>query len=255
MNQPTNNSNIKQQLDNSQVHGAVIGNQGDKNVQVYGEGNLLTFNQTEILQISEREITNRELILTSPYKGLEAFKSRDKELFFGRDNFTTTLVNKLEQTNLVLLLGASGSGKSSVVRAGLIPWLERKHGTKFINLTLTPDNDPFESLYESLRDNYSQKQRKIAREVKAETLVNVAKNLKQADDYWFIFIDQFEELFTITDKNKAREFIDGLIKLNQELIKAKLPNLDNIKIMATMRADFFERLSDFPQLVECYCII
>ena len=250
MNQPNENSGIEQQLENSQVHGGIQATQGEKNVQVHGEGNILTFNQTEILQITEREITSRELIKTSPYKGLEAFKSRDKELFFGRDNFIKSLANELEQTNLILLLGASGSGKSSVVKAGLIPWLERTHGNGFINLTLTPDDDPFESFYESLRGNYSQKQRKIAREVKAETLVNVAKNLKQADDFWFIFIDQFEELFTISDKNKGREFIDGLIKLNQELIKAKLPNLDNIKIMATMRADFFERLSDFPQLVE-----
>ena len=94
MSQPINNSNIKQQLDSSQVHGAVIGNQGDKNVQIYGEGNLLTFNQTEILQISEREITSRELIITSPYKGLKTFESRDRELFFGRDNFITSLVNQ-----------------------------------------------------------------------------------------------------------------------------------------------------------------
>ena len=157
MNQPTDNSGIEQQLENSQVHGGIQATQGDKNVQVHGEGNILTFNQTEILQITEREITTRELIITSPYKGLKTFESRDKELFFGRDNFITTLVNELEQTNLILLLGASGSGKSSVVRAGLIPWLERKYGTGFINLIFTPDADPFDSFYATLLGNYSQK--------------------------------------------------------------------------------------------------
>ena len=243
MNQPNDNSGIEQQLENSQVHGGIQATQGDKNVQVHGEGNILTFNQTEILQITEREITTRELIITSPYKGLKTFESRDKELFFGRDNFITTLVNELEQTNLILLLGASGSGKSSVVRAGLIPWLERKYGTGFINLIFTPDADPFDSFYATLLGNYSQKEAKIAREVKGETLIKVANNLKQSSEFWFIFIDQFEELFTTSDENKRREFINGLMKLSQ----AKLPNL---KIMATMRADFFERLSDFPQLVE-----
>ncbi len=243
MNQPKDNSGIDQQLENSQVHGGIQATQGEKNVQVHGEGNILTFNQTEILQITEREITTRELIITSPYKGLKTFESRDKELFFGRDNFITTLVNELEQTNLILLLGASGSGKSSVVRAGLIPWLERKHGTRFINLMFTPDADPFDSFYASLLGNYSQSEAKIAREVKAETLVKVAKNLKQPGEFWFIFIDQFEELFTTSDENKRREFINGLVKLS----KANLPG---IKIVATMRADFFERLSDFPQLVE-----
>lgn len=243
MNQPNDNSGIEQQLENSQVHGGIQATQGEKNVQVHGEGNILTFNQTEILKITEREITSRELIKTSPYKGLEAFKSRDKELFFGRDNFITTLVNELEQTNLILLLGASGSGKSSVVKAGLIPWLERTHGNEFINLNFTPDADPFVSFHAKLLGNYSQKEAEIAREINSETLVKVANNLKQADEFWFIFIDQFEELFTTSDQNKRREFINGLMKLSQ----AKLSNL---KIMATIRADFFERLSEFPQLVE-----
>ncbi|MGB7381520.1 MAG: AAA family ATPase, partial [Rivularia sp. (in: cyanobacteria)] len=241
---PINNSDITQRVEGgSTVEGGILANQGNKNVQVHGEGNVVTYNQTEILQISREEITSRKLITTSPYKGLKAFESRDKELFFGRDNFITTLVNELEHTNLVLVLGASGSGKSSVVRAGLIPWLEKKYGTKFTNLTFTPDADPFDSFYASLLSKYSQAEAKIAREVKAETLVQVANNLKQSDEFWFIFIDQFEELFTISDENKRREFISGLMQLS----KAKLPNL---KIIATMRADFLERLSDFPQLVE-----
>ena len=257
MNQPMPNENnqpsapsegIRQQVENSTLGGGMQATQGNKNVQVHGEGNVLTFNQTEILQISEKEITSRELNRTSPYKGLKQFESRDKELFFGRDNFITSLVNKLEQTNLILLLGASGSGKSSVVRAGLIPWLEKKYGKEFTNLTFTPDADPFESFYASLLSNkYQQAEAKIAKEVKAETLVKVVNNLKQPDEFWFIFIDQFEELFTTSDENKRREFVNGLMKLSQ----AKLPNVNNnLKIMATMRADFFERLGDFAQLVE-----
>ncbi|MDF5717397.1 MAG: WD40 repeat domain-containing protein [Rhizonema sp. NSF051] len=250
-----NQSDVGSNNDNKRIQGGYIGgnfsgnynNSGDYVegilYSVHGEGNVLTFNQTEILQISEKEITARKLITTSPYQGLKQFESRDKELFFGRDNFITTLVDELEHTNLVLLLGASGSGKSSVVRAGLIPWLERKYGTEFVNLTFTPDADPFDSLYASLLGNkYSQKEAKMARDVRAETLIQVAANIKQPDKFWLIFIDQFEELFTFSDENKRSEFVNGLIKLSQ----AKLPKL---KIIATMRADFFERLREFPQLV------
>ena len=213
---------------------------GDKNEEI---------KEKNVFHLPERtspfeKITSRKLITTSPYKSLNAFQSRDKDLFFGRDNFINTLVDKLESTNLVLLLGASGSGKSSVVRAGLIPWLAKEYGTRFTNLTFTPDADPFESFYASLlSNNYSQKPAKIAREGQAETLIQVVKNLKQRNEFWFIFIDQFEELFTISDKNKSHEFITGLMQLSQ----AKLPN---IKIMATMRTDFQDRLSDYPQLVE-----
>lgn len=228
-----NNQNRLDFGDDATIEGDVIG----------GDSNVTTVYHTEILQISEEKITSRKLIITSPYKGLKPFESRDKELFFGRDHFITTLVDELEQTNLILLLGSSGSGKSSVVRAGLIPWLAAKYGNEFINLTFTPDADPFVSFYASLlTNNYSQAEAKIAREVKAETLTQVVNNLKQADDFWFIFVDQFEELFTTSDKNKRHEFINGLMKLSQ----AKLPK---VKIMATMRADFLERLSDYPQLV------
>ena len=240
---PTPNSGIEQQVENCHVDGGMQANQGNNNVQVQGEGNVLTVYHNKILQISEENITSQELNKNSPYKGLKAFESRDKELFFGRNEFITTLVEELKKTNLILLLGASGSGKSSVVRAGLIPSLENQYGNEFINLTFTPDADPFESFHARLLNKYSQKQAKIAREVKAKTLIQVANDLKQSNEFWFIFIDQFEELFTTTNENKRRKFIKGLMRLSRK----KLPNL---KIMATMRADFLEKLSDYPELVK-----
>ena len=237
----TNNYDLKIDGDFKGVGGSISGGEITQNIHT-DNSNVVTYNHTEILQISEQEITSRELITTSPYKGLRPFEFRDKDLFFGRDNFITTLVNELRYTNLILLLGASGSGKSSVVGAGLIPWLAKQCGTKFTDLIFTPDVDPFDSFYASLRGKYSQAEAKLAREVKAETLIQVVKNLRQRNEYWLIFIDQFEELFTTTDENKRREFINGLV----ELSRAKLPK---IRIIATMRVDFLERLSDFPQLV------
>jgi ABC-type multidrug transport system fused ATPase/permease subunit len=70
-----------------------------------------------ILQTSVSAIKNRPFNPISPYKGLDQFELDDKHLFFGRAQFLNDLVNELEQTNLILLLGASGSGKSSVVRS------------------------------------------------------------------------------------------------------------------------------------------
>lgn len=150
MNQPLNpeenpsskdQPSISQQVDNSAMDGmqAAI---GDGNIQILGDSNIVTFNKTEILQISVAEIKTRQFIHKSPYKGLKKFELEDKDLFFGRDQFLTGLVNELEQTNLILLLGASGSGKSSVVRAGLIPWLLQKEGSQLVKLILKPDRDP-----------------------------------------------------------------------------------------------------------------
>ncbi|MHC5914838.1 MAG: NACHT and WD repeat domain-containing protein [Nostoc sp.] len=208
-----------------------------------GDSNVVTFNQTQILQISVAEIKTRQFIQTSPYKGLKKFESADKDLFFGRDQFLTGLVNELEQTNLILLLGASGSGKSSVVRAGLIPWLSQKWGSRLVNLTLTPDTDPFESFYASLLSKYKQSEAQIAREAKGSTLTEVVKSLKEPDDNWFILIDQFEELFTTSLADKRDNFITSLVQLSNT-------KEHSVKIMATMRADFLDRLSPYPQLVK-----
>jgi energy-coupling factor transporter ATP-binding protein EcfA2 len=206
-----------------------------------GDGNVVTF--TQILQISVAEITRREFSAKSPYKGLKNFEPEDKHLFFGRDQFLQGLADEFKQTNLVLLLGASGSGKSSVVRAGLVPWLERECRTQLVKLIFTPDQDPFESLYASLRSKNSQNQAQIAREAKADTLTQVVTRLKQADDDWFILIDQFEEIFTTSQPEKRDRFIASLV----QLAKAKLPS---VNIMATMRADFLDKLSPYPALVK-----
>ncbi|MDZ8054957.1 MAG: eIF2A-related protein [Aulosira sp. ZfuVER01] len=208
-----------------------------------GDSSVVTFNQTQILQISVAEIKTRQLILTSPYKGLKKFEPEDKDLFFGRDQFLTSLVNELEQSNLILLLGASGSGKSSVIRAGLIPWLSQKWGSRLVKLIFTPDGDPFESLYGSLLGKYKQTEAQIAREAKADTLTQVVSRLKQTDDYYFIFIDQLEELFTSSQPQKRDQFIASLVQLSKT-------QHDSIKIMATMRADFLDRLSPYAQLIK-----
>ncbi|WP_193199074.1 ATP-binding protein [Nostoc sp. MG11] len=208
-----------------------------------GDSNVVTFNQTQILQISVDEIKTRQFRETSPYRSLKTFEPEDKDLFFGRDQFLTGLVNELEHTNLILLLGASGSGKSSVVRAGLIPWLLEKRGSQLVYLTFTPDADPFESFYTSLRSKYRQSEAQIALEAKTNTLTQVVMQLKQPDSYWFILIDQFEELFTTTQPQKCAQFIASLAKLSKN-------NPPGVKIVATMRADFLDKLSPYPQFVK-----
>lgn len=216
--------------------------QGDDNIVNVIQTKNITLTQTKIIQISVDEIKTRKLIITSPYKGLKKFESEDADRFFGRDQFLDGLVNELEQTNLILLLGASGSGKSSVVRAGLIPWLAQKWGNQFIHLMLTPDRDPFESLYASLLSRgFNQSQAELARAGKGETLSQVVKTLKTPESFWLIFIDQFEELFTVSDTEKRDRFINGLVQLSKEQASDHL-----LKIVATMRSDFLDRLDPAP---------
>ena len=246
----TQNDSDREQTDPKIVDNVSI--KGDRNVTniVDGDNNAFaqTFNHTEIFQILAEEIKTRLFVARSPYKGLKKFESEDKDRFFGRDQFLKALVTELDQTNLILLLGASGSGKSSVVRAGLIPWLERS--TQWVKLTFAPDQDPFESLYRSLGSQYRQADAQIAREARVDTLTQVVTTLRQPDSHWLIFIDQFEELFTTTQAEKRDRFIESLVQLNAALKLLGQPKGCPVKLIATMRADFLDRLSPYPGLVK-----
>ncbi|WP_430013942.1 hypothetical protein ACQY1Y_02925 [Microcystis ichthyoblabe FBCC-A1114] len=200
-------------------------------------------NQYIITQKSGVEIQAQTLITGSPYLGLRKFEVDDKDRFFGRDNWIVELTDYLKQKNVLLLLGASGSGKSSLVQAGLIPKLKDNFGAnKLVNLTFVPDVNPFESFYGCLLANrYKQYQAKLAQAVKEDTLIKVVEGLKNNSDLWFIFIDQFEELFTRTPNTERDIFIKSLIKLIEK-------NDSLVKIVMTIRADFLDKLSPYPSL-------
>ena len=197
-------------------------------------------NQYIITQKSGFEITSQPLIKGSPYLGLRKFEVDDKDKFFGRDRWIIELTNYLARENVLLLLGASGSGKSSLIQAGLIPKLKDQWGSQLFNFTFVPDVDPFESFYGCLLSKYKQSEAKLARTVKEDTLIQVVQALK-SDAQWLIFIDQFEEVFTRTPKTERDIFIKSLIQL--------IENSDSsVKVIMTMRADFLDKLSPYPDL-------
>ncbi|MEO0457737.1 MAG: hypothetical protein AAF152_14325 [Cyanobacteria bacterium P01_A01_bin.114] len=242
-----NKSSQKLSISDASIAGNV-GQAGERLIQVQGRGkfvfggdnNVITY--SEIIQISVDEIKTRPFEKTSPYKGLKSFEPNDKDKFFGRHQFLAELVNKLEHTNLVLLLGASGSGKSSLVGAGLIPWLSQKLGNQWVNLTLRPDKDPFKALYGSLLGaRFKQSEVEFVTSGDDGTLNRLVSSLKQPDSFWFIFVDQFEELFTVSDPEKRDRFIKDLAKLCKDY--AGDPTL---KIVATMRSDFLDKLDAAP---------
>ncbi len=218
----------------SEIGGDFKGIQGDISGGV--------INQYIITEKSGIEIRSQRLITGSPYLGLRKFEVDDKDKFFGRDKWIVKLTSYLEEKNVLLLLGASGSGKSSLIQAGLIPALKDRLGSnQLVNLTFVPDVNPFESFYGCLLANrYTQSQSKLAQTVKEDTLVQVVQALK-SDSQWLIFIDQFEELFTRTPKTEQSIFIKNLIKL--------INNSDaSVKVIMTMRADFLDKLSPYSDL-------
>jgi len=204
--------------------------------------------ETQIVQISTSKVTQQELIKASPYQGLKRFNFKDRDNFFGRDKLISRLLEAVNRSNLSLVLGASGSGKSSAVRAGLIP--ELKHTLEsytFYDFIFTPGQCPFEALYRCLLSeekdySFSELEAKIALEGRVDTLSKLTAILRKDGERWLFFIDQFEELFTSCyDLEKRNNFIEGLVRV---------ANNENsgVKIVLAMRADFLEQLSSYPDL-------
>ena len=196
---------------------------------------------------------------TPPFKGLQYFDEEDSDLFFGRELLTAKLVQRLSETRfLSVVIGASGSGKSSLVRAGLLPALKKgdplldgtrppKDSTEWHIHIITPTAHPLEALATELtRDSESVTATAtllddVMREPRSLSLFLTRKYPK---GHTLLVMDQFEELFTLCRDEFEREaFIDNLLS-------AVTPENSHISLIVTLRADFYAHLSQYPELRE-----
>src|SRR5439155_3617550 len=194
--------------DSSGIH---VGNvRGDVRFSALGDivgGDKIT-TVTTTIQISVDAVTQRPLITISPYRALDRFEDRDRDLFFGRDQLIQRLLAQINGTDIILVLGASGSGKSSVVRAGVLPRLSGELGTRFRYFTLVPDVNPFESLRSALQGSgFSQAQTRELLDAQPDAAIRLIRGLQRGGDQWLIFIDQFEEIFTVSEERLRTNFI------------------------------------------------
>lgn len=185
-------------------------------------------------------------LLPCPYRGLFHFGPGDAQYFFGRESFVEKLVKATQTHNFIPLLGASGSGKSSVVLAGLVPKLQQAGHWQFTHFR--PGADPFYALAEALVPLYRSELDSTDKIVQAEKLAESLKNgtplsrifssiqRQHPSDRVLLIADQFEELYTLcTDETIRRNFLDRLLAG----IAASADRSPFAPVLvATMRADF-----------------
>ncbi len=192
--------------------------------------------------------TIRETLATiCPYRGLLYFREEDSPFFFGRADAITQLIQAVEQHNLVALVGASGSGKSSVVRAGLVPALRKGRERVWEIATMVPTDRPVHALaavlMPLLEPDLSETDRLIETNKLAEALLQRTVKLRDvADralvkqpgtDRLLLIVDQWEELFTLCDDDRARRcFIDDILDATATAA---------LSVVLTLRGDFFGR--------------
>lgn len=183
-----------------------------------------------------------------PYRGLNAFREEDAPFFYGRERFTTSLQEAVEQKPLVSLIGPSGSGKSSIVFAGLLPKMREEEGWLITSCRL--GSHPFQALSSALTALQKPPLRESHRlnqpQDMAAALIAGECSLPQAMDFvldhysqqqrLLLVIDQFEELYTLCPHpDKRRRFLDELLSAVQaEPERARPP----YAILLILRADF-----------------
>ena len=176
----------------------------------------------------------------NPYKGLSAFQEADAGDFFGRRGLVEALVQSMSERRLTLVVGPSGIGKSSVVRAGLVPGLRTgalEGSASWLIVDMVPGSRPFEALERALMRVASRPVWDYVARMRDGVLGlgDVAADILPGGDEMVLIVDQFEELFTqVTDSDTRRRFLDLLAD-----VESDAPG--RVRVVATIRADFFDR--------------
>lgn len=197
-----------------------------------------------------------------PFQGLQYFTEADAQRFFGREQLTARVVSRLKSTRFLAVIGASGSGKSSLVRAGVIPAL--KGGQRLADgglpppgsgnwayLALTPTVHPLEALAAALSpptaglEDVARLRDDLAGIPNSLTLAARRHLAAIGRGHLLIFIDQFEEVFTLCRKEDEREaFLTRLV----EAVEGE--DQPPLTILITLRADHYASLARHDRLRE-----
>jgi hypothetical protein len=188
-----------------------------------------------------------------PYLGLRTFEERDAGFFFGRDGDVQRLLEKLRAARMLAVVGPSGSGNSSVVRAGLVAAIHAgalPGSERWPLAVMRPGADPLAALAAlllSLSGSAAMTATVDALAGDARTLhlaVELALRGRPSGERVVVVVDQLEEAFTLCRDQAARQAMFGAL-----VYAATVPGGRTI-VVVTLRADFYARLAAFPELAQ-----
>ncbi len=192
--------------------------------------------------------------IPNPFKGLEAFQQTDADFFFGRERLIEKSLQRLRQDRpfrFLGVVGASGSGKSSLVRAGVIPALREGKmlpGSEHWRIAmLTPSMNPVDALARRLAPLIEDRDQDTIEADLRSDAANVDVLIADAAGATrlLLVVDQFEEVFTRASQSERDLFLDMMYRIITS------PQGQGI-VLITMRADFFDHIGHYPALAEVF---
>jgi WD40 repeat protein/uncharacterized caspase-like protein/energy-coupling factor transporter ATP-binding protein EcfA2 len=197
-------------------------------------------------QIAPRKSENLDLGIC-PYMGLQAFTEADAQYFHGRESLTQKLLQEVQRNACLAVVGASGSGKSSVVQAGLMAQLRQgkqiPDSDRWWIARMRPGERPLTALAKRLADAGTNQQAQIEGLLHqgAEGFVQWVRS--RPEPMILLVIDQFEELFTLSPAEDRSRFLELIL----ESLKYAS---DRFKLVFTLRADFIAACLENPELAD-----
>ncbi len=181
---------------------------------------------------------------TSPYPGLRAFSSEESDVFYGRDGAVAHGLSRLEGSGVLALVGTSGSGKSSLVRAGVLPALRKgalAGSADWDYLGMVPGGDPLAELASRIAALEQKSAIGVLHDLETdERTLDLVGRRESEDARLVLFIDQFEELFTVCTDSERRERFVGLLTSALTAVPRRLV------LVVAIRADLYGECAAFP---------
>ena len=178
----------------------------------------------------------------NPYPGLTAFTESDSKFFFGREEEVEILKRKLERGSLLALIGASGAGKTSLLRAGLIPSLPDSWSWVWCE----PGTSPLQNLARALVPQFlgdAETTQKLMYLDSIEQALAVLHLWQERQEEALLIVDQFEELFTLNAHEEQSRFAELLGRAAGET---------GIRVLVSLRDDFLLLCNDHEPLAPVF---
>jgi formylglycine-generating enzyme required for sulfatase activity len=198
-----------------------------------------------------------DLTVRQPYPGLRPFETEEAFLFFGRENHTAEVLRRLSEQRFLAVVGSSGSGKSSLVRAGLLPALHLGRlvgaSSQWRICVMRPGSAPLDNLAKSLADKrIGASSAERVREMVGRSSLGLARAVRDTSladgESVLLVVDQFEELFRFADERKdqdggaeARHFVTSLLEATDA-------STAPLYVVLTMRSDYLGGCAQFSGL-------